>query len=188
MKLHISPKWRIRLEGTIPIAAPASAVWGQMRDVEWFLTRDPLHARIRRTDGLPASAPWPRAPIILSHRILGIGPDRVGRILGWKEGRGYAVSDLSRRRPDRAFPHILAYRLRPAGENACSLILTVRGQWTATWLPRPIVQLWLRWISFATHTRLAADLADFAAWHRRRDSQHPANHTFRKSKMSCTAR
>lgn len=170
MKITITSNWRVDAQKRIRIGAPAISVWGQMRDVPWFLTRDPLHARVQRTDGAPANAPWSNAQVLVSHRILGIGPDRVGRVLAWKEGRGYAISDLSRRGITTGFPHICAFQVVPFNEFSCDLVISTRGRWTATFLPRTVVRIWLWWVLAATQARLEADLRTFAHLHASRRS------------------
>lgn len=168
MKILLSTDWRVTATGNVVTRAPASAVWGQMRDVEWFLTRDPLHVQVRRTDGATADASWACASVIVAHRLMGIGPDRIGRVLGWKEGRGFAVSDLSRRGVDRGFPHVCAFRVEEIDGQSCRVAVTVRGKWTARWMPRWAVRTWLWWVMGLTEARLAADLTDFAEWRARR--------------------
>ena len=176
MNIHITDGWVVRAQGSVEVAAPASAVWGQMRDVDWFLTRDPLHARVQRTDGRDASASWERAEITISHRVMGLGPDRVGRVLAWKEGHGFAVSDLSRRGPGVGFPHVCAFRIQPRDERSCRVVVDIRGRWTARWMPRWTAKLWLRWVLSATESRLSADLADFAAWRKKFAPQSSGSH------------
>ncbi len=168
MKVAISRNWVVRAGASVVVRAPAGVVWGQMRDVEWFLTRDPLHARVRRTDGAGMDQTWAGAPVVVSHRVLGVGPDRVGRVLAWKEGRGFAVSDLSRRGTGVGFPHVCAFRVEPIDAKSSRVVLSVRGRWTARWMPRIAVGMWLRWVLGATEARLAGDLADLAAWRARR--------------------
>lgn len=178
MKIEITPTGRVRAAHELRVPLPASTVWGQMRDVAWFLTRDPLHMRVQRLDGAGPDAPWSSAPVRISHRFLGIGPDRVGRVLGWREGVGYAVSDLSRRPPGRrgqprGFPHICWYKVVPepknetaGGRGACRLQLGVRGRWTARWVPRVLVRAWIALVLAHTALRLSDE---FGAMRRSRD-------------------
>ena len=164
MNVAISKNWIVNAEASVVIGTPAGAVWGQMRDVEWFLTRDPLHAQVRRTDGAGPAASWAGAPVVVSHRLLGLGPDRVGRVLAWKEGRGFAVSDLSLRGVGVGFPHVCAFRVEAVDAASSRVVVTVRGRWTARWMGRPLATIWLRWVLGATDARLRGDLADMAAW------------------------
>ncbi len=158
ISISITPDWRIDARCTADLPLPAAAMWSHMRDVERFLTDDPLHAEVV-FDSLPAPQhSFVGAKLTIRHRLFGIGPDRIGRILTWREGRGYAVSDLSRRGVDRAFPHICAFDLAPRGDSACTLTVSARGKWTATWTPRPLVRLWLWWVLAATEARLRASL------------------------------
>ena len=161
---RIDRNWRVRARGVIDVPLPASAVWGQMRDVQRFLTLDPLHVRVT-----PAGERRPgRAgqELVISHRLLGIGPDRRGRVLRWREGRGYAVSDLSRRGNRRGFPHICAYEVEPAGPGRCRLTIAARGVWTARWLPRWAGRLWIWWVLVATDARVRRELRAYARWRR----------------------
>jgi hypothetical protein len=129
-----------------------------MRDVQRFLTDDPLHADVV-FDSLPdPHRSFVGAKLTIRHRLLGIGPDRIGRILTWREGRGYAISDLSRRGVNRGFPHICAFDLAPRTDKSCTLTVSARGKWTATWVPRPLVRLWLWWVLKATEARLKASV------------------------------
>ena len=165
-RISIDHRWRVDAVSELTLPLPASAVWGQMRDLERFLTIDPLHARAQL--GPPPRAGSPvGAALTLCHRVLGIGPDRLGRVLRWEEGRGFAVSDLSRRGPRRGFPHICTYRVDPAGERTCRVSVGAKGRWTATWLPRWAAKAWLRWVLLGTEARLRSVLLRYSWWLRR---------------------
>lgn len=156
ISISITPDWRVDARSTTHLPLSAARMWARMRDVQRFLTDDPLHADVV-FDSLPAPhQSFIGAKLTIRHRLLGIGPDRIGRILTWREGRGYAISDLSRRGVDRAFPHICAFDLAPRGDNACQLTVSARGKWTATWVPRPLIRLWLWWVLKATGSRILA--------------------------------
>ena len=157
--IHISRDSRVNARCEIDLPVPAHLFWPRMRDVEQFLTDDPLHAEVV-FDTLPAPhQSFVGATVTIRHRLLGFGVDRVGRILTWREGRGYAISDLSRRGVDHGFPHICAFDLAPRTENTCTLTVSARGKWTATWVPRPLIRLWLWWVLKATEAQIAASIA-----------------------------
>jgi hypothetical protein len=122
-----------------------------MTDVERFLCLDPLHRAIRVEGDGPLSV---GSRFILPHRLLGVGPDRVGRLLRWREGAGYAISDLSRRDVTVGFPHICTYEVVATGAHTCRLTIGARGRWTATWTPRWVVKAWIWWVLKATESRV----------------------------------
>lgn len=154
ISIVITPTWRIDAHCVVQIPLPAARVWSSMRDVERFMMDDPLHAEVVFNSLPPPHRSFVGASMTIRHRLFGIGPDRIGRILTWREGRGYAVSDLSRRGVDRGFPHICAFDLVPRDDSSCTLTVSARGKWTATWVPRPIVRLWLWWVLKATESRI----------------------------------
>lgn len=170
MKISIDRQWRISAESYLELPLAAISVWGQMRDVARFLSMDPLHTNVQlvkpggnhpaRTGSLKG------CEIVLPHRLLGIGPTRRGRILTWREGRGFAISDLSRRSPHVSFPHICTYEVVSTGPERCRLTIGARGKWTATWMPRWLVWAWLWWVLRATEGRVAMEMAKFAIWRR----------------------
>lgn len=171
MPITLTKARRVRAVASIDLPLPASAVWGQMRDARRFLTLDPLHQRIvtpESNDPLLRKGDRLRIP----HRLAGVGPDRVGRVLRWDEGRGYAISDLSRRGPTVGFPHICAYRLDEVDAERCRLQIKVVGRWTGRWAPRPLVRAWLLWVMSATERRITAEMKALAR--RRRCSLNPA--------------
>jgi hypothetical protein len=137
---------RVALCRAVDLPLPAAAVWRRMSDVRRFLTLDPLHVEASFPDVPEGAAPRPPARLVLRHRLMGIGPDRVGRLLSWREGRGFAVSDLSKRGVRAGFPHICAYAVEPLSAASSRLTVSVRGRWTATWVPRPLARLWLWWV------------------------------------------
>lgn len=97
----------------------------------------------------------------LKHRFLGLGVDRVGRVLKWDEGRGFAVSDLSRRGVRRRFPHVCAFRLEPLDGGRSRLHVSAIGRWTATWMPRWLVRGWMWWVLAGTRGRIEAEMRGF---------------------------
>lgn len=107
-----------------------------MRNWRSFLECDPLHVRVERLS--PAQ---PHADLLIRHRLLGFGPDRVGGMLMLAEGEGFAVSDLSRRGVRVGFPHVCTFHLSPLGSGASLITVGVRGRWTAPCVPRPLIRL-----------------------------------------------
>jgi len=168
MRLVIDPQFRVNASATLDLNLPAAAVWGQMRDVARFLSRDPLHVRVEFPNGPPDMRRPRGAALILAHRLAAIGPDRVGRILTWREGIDYAVSDLSRRGNRVGFPHICTYRVDPIDAAHSRLTLGARGRWTATWVPRALIRLWIGWVLMATERRIRLKFDALAAWRRTR--------------------
>lgn len=169
MRMQISLEPRGRVHATCEVALPLSAVavWGQMRDFAGFCTMDPLHRRVlmRHRANSPSSADSPRgAELVISHRLLGIGPDRVGRVLTWREGRGYAFSDLSRRGRNTGFPHICWYDLRPAGDDCSVLTIGARGIWTARVVPPVFVRWWLGFVLRETARGIRRRMRTLRRW------------------------
>jgi hypothetical protein len=161
MKIDISPSWRIHARGSVDVPLSATAVWGQMRDIAEFLCIDPLHSRVLAPPGL-SGAMLLGSSIIIQHRFLGIGVDRIGRVLRIDDGHGFVVSDLSIRGTRVGFPHVCIYRLEPLTPDRSRIHITARGKWTATWLPRLFIKAWLWWILRSTESMLAAHFAFFA--------------------------
>ncbi len=119
----------------------ASVAWGQLRDFRSSASHDPFHAGIKIEGGVPRAG----ARLEILHRHLFWQSVRVGRILRWQEGSGFAFSDLCRGDSSRAFPHVLSYQLEAVSEKACRLNLFVGGRWTAN-VPRSIGRIWLWWV------------------------------------------
>jgi len=144
-----------RVRASVSLVAPLSRAeaWGQMRDIERFGTLDPLHARLRVL-GFHAAA---GVSIIIEHRLAGVAVDRVGRILRWEDGVGYAFSDLSSRSPRVGFPHVIQVRL-DEHPNGVRWTYTVRGRWTARKIPRWVACLWIRWVLAHVATAVRRDL------------------------------
>lgn len=163
MTITIDHRWRVRAEASFDLPVSAGAAWGQMRDWRRFLTIDPLHARLDdiRSPAKPSPA---GTTFLLRHRLLGVGPTRRGRLLSWHEGRGYAISDLSRRPGRVGFPHVCTYAVESIDADRCRVTLGARGLWTATRGPRWLVRLWLAWVLRATESRVRAEFDAYAAW------------------------
>jgi len=89
--------------------------------------------------------------------FLGVQFDRAGQILQWVEGQGYSFSDLSTRSIQQGFPRVYRYHVRTLDNDSCCIQVCVRGRWTAGWMPRWMVQGWLRLVmmQIASRIRLA---------------------------------
>jgi len=163
MRITIDERWRVRGEASLTLPVSSSAAWGQLRDWRRFLTIDPLHERIDVVRAAASDSPR-GTTFVLHHRFLGIGPDRDGRLLTWREGVGYAISDLSRRGVRVGFPHIYSYAIQPLDAARTRLDLGLRGLWTARWIPRPLIRAWIAIILRATEFRIRAEFAAYARW------------------------
>lgn len=163
MKIEVDRRGILRAEHRLEIPLPAGAVWWQMRNWRRFLTLDPLHREI-----VPLGEQRGCAEFRIPHRLLGLGPDRVGRMLCWEEGHGYAISDLSARGVGVGFPHICTYRVDPKGPRASVVLLGVKGKWTARFVPRWVVRLWVGWVLLATGARVMEEMTAHRAWLRRK--------------------
>ncbi|MBU6413170.1 MAG: hypothetical protein KGS45_06825 [Planctomycetes bacterium] len=153
MKIDISSSWRVHAMGSVELSLPARTVWGQMRDVAAFLCIDPLHSRVLVEQGRHG-ATLRGSNVLIEHRVLGIGPDRLGRVLKFEEGRGFAVSDLSKRGVTVGFPHVCVYELEEVDATHSRIHVSARGKWTATWMPRWMVKVWLWWILRSTESMI----------------------------------
>ena len=168
MRIEIDHQWRVRAACDLDVPMSATAVWGQMRDWRRFITIDPLHVRVRVLPHQSRSRrPPPHGiPMMIEHRLLGFGPDRVGRIVRWDEGQGFAFSDLSKRGMRIGFPHICEYDLQVVSDESCRLTIGARGRWTARWWPRWMIRLWLAWVLAETRVCVKQELRRFDRWRR----------------------
>lgn len=154
IRIRLSPFGAVDCRGCLDVPLPAISVWGQIRDFTRYARQDIFHTDPVVEDGIPRQG----AAIRLSHQYMGLRIERVGRILIWREGIGYAFSDLSHRGVRAGFPHVFSFRIEPVDAGHCRLHIRVSGLWTAKAVPRFVVRLWLRWV-FAhvvrsTHTEL----------------------------------
>ncbi len=171
MKIDINSTWRVHAAGSVEVALPAQTVWGQMRDVAGFLCIDPLHARVLVEQGRHG-ATLLGSNVLIEHRVLGVGPDRLGRVLKFEEGRGFAVSDLSKRGVKVGFPHVCVYELEEMDATHSRIHVSARGKWTATWMPRWMVKVWLWWILRSTESMIEGYFGLFGRrWHRSEKSE-----------------
>ena len=144
LALRLINRRRVHLIGSMLLPMSINVVWGQMRSFTYFVGLDPFHGPIRAANAaLPVKE---GSQLILGHRFGPLRLDRVGRILRWRDGVGYSFSDLSRNGNHAGFPHVFTYAIYPRGDKGCRLTITVRGHWTAAWLPRCIIRRWLLWV------------------------------------------
>lgn len=133
---------RVLCRAAIDVPASDGTAWGQLRDFRRFAAQDFFHTAVRVAPGGVRRG----ASLEIDHRFGPFAVTRIGRILQWQEGLGYSFSDLSRRNPLAAFPHVYRYRLLPTGPSRCMLEVTVAGRWTTPLLPRWAARLWLTWV------------------------------------------
>ncbi|MCE9591512.1 MAG: hypothetical protein K8S99_13415 [Planctomycetes bacterium] len=145
MGVDLDRRGRVRLWTQIALPLSAALVWEHTERFATFTTLDPFHGRMEIDGPLRAGS-----PMRIGHGYFGIRLTRRGRVLRWEEGVGYAFSDLSLRGPGVGFPHIYEYRIVPTGAATCLMVIRVRGKWTARFIPRPLVKLWLGWVTLRT--------------------------------------
>ena len=145
----------------LPISA--GAAWGQLRHLPTSAAHDPFHARV--TVG-------PGGALTIEHSYLGLRTVRVGRVLWWREGVGFAFSDLCRTDARKAFPHVLSYRLEPTGPATCRLHVRVGGRWTLPG-PRWVGRLWLGWVFGHVVRTVRNELLRYAVAMKRRSRTGP---------------
>lgn len=138
---------RLRIEVDVPCSG--ERLWRVVSDLPTFLCVDPYHRRV-----IPLRRPLePGVHLAIEHGLAGIRFMRFGRLLAWREGRGYAFSDLSARGSHRGFPHVFVLELvplrPPGGGNdrdplpLSRLRIEVRGRWTARRVPVFLRRAWL---------------------------------------------
>lgn len=164
LRVEVDERRRVRARSELVLPVSAAAAWGQMRDLRRFITLDPLHTRVEIDAAGCGPGTLRGARLRIGHRLAGLGPDRAGRVLVYREGEALAFSDLSMRGRRVGFPHTCGYRLEPIDARSCRLITTARGRWTATIVPRPVIRLWIAWVLRATEARLAAEFLMLRQW------------------------
>lgn len=139
----------IRIEIATPLS-PAQ-LWRRISDLPQFLTIDPFHEQVTLTRDRPAAG----VQLVLWHNAFGRRFHRFGRILRWREGEGYAFSDLSAHGKRVGFPHvfIVSIKLRGRGETQTQLVVEVKGRWNSRFTPVWIGRLWIRLVCL-DHARL----------------------------------
>ena len=141
IRVKVNARGRVECVARVELPMGAARAWGELRDLRRFASKDLFHTDVRIIGGAVRGA-----ALDIPHRFGPFRAERAGRVLWWAEGRGYAFSDLSRRDPHRAFPHVYRYELSPLNQQSCRLDIAIRGRWTTQWLARPLVRLWLLWV------------------------------------------
>ena len=157
MTIRISPKGRVVCFATIELPLSAVTAWGQLRNFRDSARHDPFHAKI----DIDGDVPRVGAALQIEHRYFLWQTTRIGKILRWQEGHGFAFSDLCKADTRRAFPHVLSYQLLEKSDHSCQLEIRVGGRWTSP-LPHWLARLWLWWVfGFVVHT-VRNELLQFA--------------------------
>ena len=126
-------------------------LWRRVSDLQNFLVIDPFHESITLMRAVPAAG----VDVVLHHDAFGKRFDRFGRILWWRQGEGFAVSDLSARDPLRGFPHVFTYRVETDNNQTATLSVEVTGRWTSRWIPTWLGRLWIQCVC-RYHAKLLA--------------------------------
>lgn len=148
--IRLDRRWQVDLLHRSRLPLSAAAAWAELADFERYACLDYFHRSVELDGERPAAG----VGIRIRHGLFGIGFDRVGRILRWRPGRGWAFSDLSARGAGVGFPHVYLLSVEPDGADACRLTARVTGRWTLRVLPRPLVRLWLTLVM----TRIGVEL------------------------------
>ena len=143
---------RVSLRMELDVHRAPQQVWADVSDLPRFGCIDPFHSRIT----VLGPKLRPGVDLALEHRAFGVTLMRFGRLLIWREGCGYAFSDVSARGPRHGFPHVFFVTVQPANlglANRTCIVIEVRGKWTARWVPGLVRRWWLRYV-LAEHARL----------------------------------
>ena len=145
---------KVRAHFALDVAQPQSEVWRIIADLPRFLCIDPYHTQVTPL----CLDERPGVHLVLEHNAFGVRFRRFGRLLSWREGHGYSFSDLSALGPTRGFPHVFSVGLEPVGDAETGrswtrLTVTVKGKWTARWIPRALALSWLKY-TCREHLRL----------------------------------
>ena len=159
MNIRLGTHGQVDCRADIRLDVPATSVWGQLRDFRRYASHDYFHRDIRVAGGEVRQG----AAIRLSHAFAGFRVERVGRILVWREGHGFAFSDLSEKGPRVGFPHVLSVSVDALHDNQSIVHLRVRGRWTARWVPRFVRQIWLYWVFGYVVMQTQNELLTYAA-------------------------
>jgi hypothetical protein len=142
----------VRLSIAVATNCTPDALWRIISDLPQFLTVDPFHERVTLMRREAAAG----VHLVLDHSVFGFRLRRTGRILAWREGESYSISDLSTRGKTVGFPHVFTYRVEPAGDDAPAqsvLRVEIRGKWTSPVIPAWLGRLWLAAVCY-DHARL----------------------------------
>lgn len=165
MSVRISGGGAVDCRSWIDLPLKAVSVWGQIRDFQRFARHDLFHSSIEIEGAVPRAG----ASLKLSHRYAGIEVERIGRILIWREERGYAFSDLSKRGSQAAFPHVFSYVVHKRGDRSCRLEIRVRGKWTSMHVPHWAARIWLAWAFGEVVRKVRNDFLAYEIWRQRRE-------------------
>ncbi len=157
MTVTVTPGGRVDCRAAVELPMSAVTAWGQLRDFHRYASHDHFHAGFAIEGGRPRAG----AALRILHRYGPLRVTRIGRIVRWREGEGYAFSDLSAAGPRRGFPHVLSYRLEAVDDSRCRLHLRVGGRWTAP-VPRWAARAWLWWVFASIVVRVRNELLRFA--------------------------
>ncbi len=144
-----APGRGIDLTIEVALDRPLAEVWVRMADLAEFVTIDPFHSRIIVMD----EPLRPGATLAIEHRAFGWRFFRFGRLLWWREGVGYAFSDLSPRGRSGFFPHVFTFAADEQSDGRSRLVVRVRGLWTSRRWPRWVGRGWFRYVAHE-HARL----------------------------------
>jgi len=132
-KSIIDDKVEIGLSINVPLNR--KKLWNIISNLEKFLVVDPLHKRVIIGND---------QEIILEHQVLWYRFLRIGKILYWDEGYGYAFSDISSRGSKKGFPHVFYINITSENEETSKLNIRVKGKWTEKLIPKVLKQLWVK--------------------------------------------
>jgi hypothetical protein len=151
----------VRLSIQVKTMHSPAELWRVISDLPSFLTIDPFHERVTLMRAQPAAG----VHLVLDHCALGARLRRVGRILAWREGKSFTISDLSLHGNQVGFPHVFTYRVEPCAiqittfgdqrndVEGSTLHIEVRGKWTSPVIPAWLGRLWLVGVCY-DHARL----------------------------------
>ena len=144
---------RIDMEIVLDVPCPVEELWALVSDFGRFVAIDPFHCRAI----VLGPELRPGVALALDHNAFGVRFLRFGRLLRWREGIGYAFSDLSAQGGARGFfPHVFDFTVCPSsseGAGASRLSVRVRGKWTTRWVPKRLGHWWFRYVC-REHARL----------------------------------
>lgn len=140
--VRLGPRFNVDLVVRCEHDLSTRDAWACVSNFEEIACLDFFHAGVE----LEPPRAQAGASLRIRHHWCGVEFVRVGRILYWNEGRGYAFSDLSRRTPQLGFPHVYHIGLNSDGGSRSTVTVRVRGRWTARALPRLLIRAWLGWI------------------------------------------
>ena len=133
----------------IDTARPSEEVWAMLADLPRFVTIDPMHDRVI----VQGTELKPGVELTIEHMVFGLTFLRFGKLLTWRDGRGYSFSDLSPKGALGIFPHVFDFAVEPVEAGGSRLTVSIRGKWTSRWLPRRLALFWIGYVS-REHARM----------------------------------